>query len=60
MRQHPRTPFRVLPSARCLGARAAADALGVQGHHALMDGLHVGKFYTLIEDFLADPGVPLG
>jgi chloramphenicol O-acetyltransferase type A len=28
--------------------------LGVQAHHALMDGLHVGKFYTEVESYLQD------
>ena len=26
--------------------------LSVQGHHALMDGIHMGKFYTAVQDLL--------
>jgi chloramphenicol O-acetyltransferase len=29
--------------------------LAVQGHHALMDGVHVGKFYTQIQEYLLEP-----
>jgi chloramphenicol O-acetyltransferase type A len=29
--------------------------LSVQGHHALMDGLHAGRFYTKIQDYLHHP-----
>ena len=29
--------------------------LGVQGHHALLDGIHVGKFYTILQDYLSNP-----
>jgi chloramphenicol O-acetyltransferase type A len=34
--------------------------LSVQAHHALMDGLHVGRFYTKIQDYLHHPGSVLG
>ena len=34
--------------------------LGVQGHHALMDGLHVGQFYTELQDYLDHPDLVLG
>jgi chloramphenicol O-acetyltransferase type A len=34
--------------------------LSVQGHHALMDGIHMGKYYGLIDDYLQDPEVLLG
>jgi chloramphenicol O-acetyltransferase type A len=33
--------------------------LSVQGHHALMDGIHMGKFYGHIEDSLDQPEVVL-
>ena len=33
--------------------------LSVQGHHALMDGLHAGKFYTEVQDYLRRPEVVL-
>lgn len=29
--------------------------LGVQGHHALMDGVHMGKFYAEVQDCLRNP-----
>ena len=34
--------------------------LSVQGHHALMDGLHVGRFYSIIQEYLGKPEVLLG
>jgi chloramphenicol O-acetyltransferase type A len=34
--------------------------LDVQGHHALMDGLHVGRFYAQVQDFLDHPEAVLG
>ena len=34
--------------------------LAVQGHHALMDGLHVGRFYTAVQELLERPGEVLG
>ena len=34
--------------------------LSVQGHHCLMDGLHMGRFYGYIEEYLKDPGAVLG
>lgn len=37
----------------------AADSvkmpLSVQGHHSLMDGLHVGRYYERVQDYLANP-----
>ena len=29
--------------------------LAVQGHHALMDGIHMGRYYTMIQELLFDP-----
>lgn len=29
--------------------------ISVQGHHALMDGLHVGRFYQLFQELLDEP-----
>lgn len=29
--------------------------LSIQAHHALLDGDHVGKYFTLIQDFLNNP-----
>jgi chloramphenicol O-acetyltransferase type A len=34
--------------------------LSVQAHHALMDGLHVGRFYEIVQDYLHHPGSVLG
>jgi chloramphenicol O-acetyltransferase type A len=34
--------------------------LGVQGHHALLDGVHAGKFYAEIQDYLQQPEIILG
>jgi chloramphenicol O-acetyltransferase type A len=34
--------------------------LSVQGHHALMDGIHVGRFYAEIQSYLDQPEVVLG
>jgi chloramphenicol O-acetyltransferase type A len=29
--------------------------LSVQGHHALMDGVHVGQYYERVQSYLAEP-----
>lgn len=34
--------------------------LSVQGHHALFDGLHMGRYYERVEAYLRDPGDFLG
>jgi len=34
--------------------------LSVQGHHALMDGIHMGKFYAQVQDDLRTPHSTLG
>jgi chloramphenicol O-acetyltransferase type A len=34
--------------------------LSVDAHHALVDGVHVGKFYNEVENILASPEVALG
>jgi chloramphenicol O-acetyltransferase type A len=34
--------------------------LDVQGHHGLMDGLHVGRFYQRLQELLDDPESVLG
>ena len=40
-----------------LAAGAGLDGLDphVQGHHAVMDGLHVGKYYAKIQAYLNKP-----
>jgi chloramphenicol O-acetyltransferase type A len=34
--------------------------LNVQAHHALMDGIHMGRYYEKVQDYLHDPGFVLG
>jgi chloramphenicol O-acetyltransferase type A len=34
--------------------------LAVQGHHALMDGVHVGKFYEEVQEYFDDPESVVG
>jgi chloramphenicol O-acetyltransferase type A len=34
--------------------------LSVQGHHALMDGIHMGQYYGVVEDILSRPEEVLG
>jgi chloramphenicol O-acetyltransferase type A len=34
--------------------------LGVQAHHALVDGVHLGKLYEKVQDYLYRPGFVLG
>ena len=34
--------------------------LSVQVHHALMDGIHMGRFYAKVQDYLLHPGSVLG
>ncbi len=34
--------------------------LSVQGHHAVMDGIHMGKFYAEVQDYLHCPDLVLG
>ena len=29
--------------------------LSVQVHHALMDGVHIGRYYTLVQEYLDQP-----
>ncbi len=36
-------------------ANAITMPVSVEVHHALMDGLHVGKFFELLQKFLLDP-----
>ncbi|MCC6299813.1 MAG: chloramphenicol acetyltransferase [Anaerolineales bacterium] len=33
--------------------------LSVQGHHAVMDGIHMGRFYEMAQDYLHHPEVTL-
>ena len=34
--------------------------LSVQGHHAVMDGIHMGRFYETVQDYLHHPEAVLG
>ena len=33
--------------------------LSVQGHHALMDGFHIGKYYKIVQEYFQQPDVIL-
>jgi len=33
--------------------------LSVQGHHAVMDGIHIGRYYETVQDYLHHPEVVL-
>jgi chloramphenicol O-acetyltransferase type A len=33
--------------------------LSVQGHHELMDGIHIGRLYMILQDLLAQPEISL-
>jgi chloramphenicol O-acetyltransferase type A len=34
--------------------------LSVQGHHAVMDGIHMGRFYETVQEYLHHPEMVLG
>jgi chloramphenicol O-acetyltransferase type A len=34
--------------------------LSVQGHHAVMDGIHMGRYYETLQGYLHHPEVVLG
>lgn len=34
--------------------------LSVQGHHAVMDGIHMGRYYETVQDYLHHPEVVVG
>ncbi len=34
--------------------------LSVQGHHGLMDGVHVGRYFAAVQDYLLGPETVLG
>ena len=44
---------------RDVGGRLAMP-LNVQAHHALMDGVHIGRYFARVEELLADPSAALG
>ena len=44
---------------RGVGGRALMP-VSVEAHHALMDGLHIGRFFERLESYFADPGPALG
>jgi chloramphenicol O-acetyltransferase type A len=37
------------------GTESLKLPVGVQAHHALMDGVHVGKFYDLVQEYMRKP-----
>ena len=34
--------------------------LSVQGHHALMDGIHMSRYYAEVQDYFDHPDTTLG
>lgn len=61
MQQHPADSVPRFAFGRIFGDPGSQQMpLGVQGHHALMDGVHVGKFYTQLQYDLDNPGLALG
>ena len=40
--------------------RSIKMPLSVQGHHALMDGFHVGRYYEKVQEYFHQPEVVLG
>ena len=53
-------PRVVIYSQTCFGKFAPENErlmmpISVEVHHALMDGLHVGRFFSQLEEALADP-----
>jgi len=60
MQQHPADSVPRFAFGRVFGdPRSRQMPLGVQGHHALMDGVHVGNFYTQLQYDLNNPGPAL-
>lgn len=31
--------------------------LSVQGHHAMMDGIHVGRYFEQVQSYLDEPSI---
>ena len=60
MQQHPADSIPRFAFGKVFGDHEMRQMpLGVQGHHALMDGLHLGKFYTQVQDYLWHPDLVL-
>ncbi|HSB64986.1 MAG TPA: chloramphenicol acetyltransferase [Anaerolineales bacterium] len=61
MRQHPADsiPRFAWGKIFAVGGREQMP-LSVQGHHAVMDGIHIGKYYELIQDYLERPEAIFG
>jgi len=61
MQQHPADSIPRFAFGKIFGERSALQMpLGAQGHHALMDGVHMGKFYTQVQEYLSHPELVLG
>ena len=60
MQQHPADSIPRFAFGKVFGdGKLRQMPLQVQGHHALMDGLHVGRFYTLLQELLSHPELAL-
>jgi len=56
MRQHPADSIPRFAWGKFISEGTSLKMpLSVQGHHALMDGIHMGKFYEAIQDYLYHP-----
>jgi chloramphenicol O-acetyltransferase type A len=61
MRQHPADSIPRFAFGKVFGDHSLRQMpLGVQGHHALMDGVHIGRFYTQFQEYLSFPDSVLG
>jgi len=61
MQQHPADSIPRFAFGKIFGDHNLRQMpLSVQGHHAVMDGLHIGKFYTQMQEHLSHPDLALG
>lgn len=61
MRQHPADSIPRFAWGKVFGEGSQEKMpLSVQGHHAVMDGIHIGKYYELIQEYLQKPEDILG
>ena len=60
MQQHPADSIPRFAFGRVFGDSSCRQMpLQVQGHHGLMDGLHIGMFYTQFQEYASNPEVAL-
>ena len=61
MQLHPTDSIPRFAWGRCFQESGALKMpLSVQGHHATMDGIHMGRFYEKVQEYLYQPEVVLG